>query len=108
MGREGEWQSRDQTGYNGDLEKKRRNKEGGSFWFSPAVQTVPPDMNVYTDSGQNMSQDSSVGLQPLFFIYKIEILKILSCALSFCDSGRTSCLSGLKTQKGDLKERQMF
>lgn len=54
MGRGGEWQSRDQTGYNGDVEKNHRNKEGGSFWFSPTVQTVPPDMNVSTDSGQNI------------------------------------------------------
>lgn len=54
MGREGEWQSRDQTGYNGDLEKNCRNQERG-LSGSVLLCKVLPGMDLqYTDSVQDM------------------------------------------------------
>lgn len=65
MGREGEWQSRDQTGYNGDLEKKEPRKR--SFWFSLTMQTVLPGMDLqYTDSIQDVLLFLSITVSVLF------------------------------------------
>lgn len=104
MGREGEWQSRDQTGYNGDLEKNCRNQERG---LSGSVLLCKQYYQAWTHSILTAYRTCYYFclLQSLFLLFKKSVSFFVIFDLI---SHQRVFLFGLNTQKGNLKTQRFL